>query len=156
MESATEKDRQIYGSKVDLILEKATRYERGRPQDSFPVAFNPVGREQMTNTYRSSTATNVASNVVSQESGSTAAIQFQENLFCPCTDDCNCICHLRSTTWRRIRASLFVRRVCAGEGYISSTRGSITIQFDTFYAKQQHQVAKQCQDIKTIFTTMLS
>lgn len=90
------------GGKLDLILEKTTRNEREGSQP-FSTRNQCTGHEQTTNTSTSTInpAIRIASVEVDRQSDSIVAIQFQENLFRRCTDDCNCICHLRSRTWRR-------------------------------------------------------
>jgi hypothetical protein len=86
---------------MDLMLEEITQCEHGHPQNSFSAVLQEVDRKLLIDAYNGFTATNVMCNIVLQQGGSTAFIQFQEKLVHPCNDGCKCVCHSRSTTWRR-------------------------------------------------------
>ena len=99
---SAEEDRKTNGSKLDLIIENTTRDKREGPQ-CCSTKDHYVGHGQTTNTSTSTInpAIRIASFEVDRQSDSIATIQFQENFFRQCDDDCDCICHLRSRTWRR-------------------------------------------------------
>jgi hypothetical protein len=99
--NSAEKQWQRFENKIDLILEKTGQYDGPRSQNATYAVHHSGNPGQPTNQCVTKTTTSRASTAINQQSGSVAAVHFQEDFFCPCPGNCDCNCHLRSRIWRR-------------------------------------------------------